>query len=73
MIVHLPFILILTVVHLGHVFQGVEHGLHNSFICAVHVLSDFVRVSADKLALYTPNIDRKEFNEVSHSIALLAG
>lgn len=73
MIVHLPFILVLTVVHLGHVFQRVEHGLHNSLICAIHVLSDIERVSANKLALYTPNIDGKVFNEVSHSVAFLAG
>ena len=73
MIVHLPFILILTVVHLGHVFQRVEHGLHNSLICAVNILSNIERVSADKLAFYTPNIDGKVFNEVCHSIAFLAG
>jgi hypothetical protein len=71
-IVHLPFILVLTV-HLGHVFQGAEHGLHNLFICAVHALSNFEHVRADELALYTPNIDRKIFNEVNHSVAFLSG
>ena len=72
-IVHLPFILVLTIVHLGHVFQGVKHGLHNLCICAVHALSNFEHVRADELALYTPNIDRKIFNEVSHSVTFLAG
>ena len=34
-------------------------------------ISEHVR--ADELALYTPNIDRKIFNKVSHSVAFLAG
>lgn len=72
MIVQLPFILVLTV-HLRHVFKGAEHGLHNPFICAVHALSNFEHVRADELALYTPNVDRKIFNEVSHSVAFFAG
>lgn len=70
-IVQLPLVLILTV-HLGHVFQRVEHTLHYSGVCAVHALSNFVCVRADKLALYAPDIDWKVFNKVSHSVAFLA-
>lgn len=72
MIVHLPFIFVLTI-QLGHVFQGAEHGLHNLFICTVHALSNFEHIRADKLALYTPNIDWEIFNKVSHSVTFLAG
>ncbi len=71
MIIQLLFVLILTV-HLGHVFQGVEHTLHNSAVCAVHTLSNFECIRADKLALYTSNVDWEVFNEVNHSVAFLA-
>jgi hypothetical protein len=70
MIVQLALVFFLPA-HLSHVFQGVEHGLHNSVVRAVHALPNFERLRSNELVFNAPDIDGEVFDEMGYSIAFL--
>lgn len=71
MIVQLALVFFLAA-HLGHVFQGVEHGMHDSVVRAVHALPNFERLRSDELIFNAPDIDGEVFDEMGYSVAFLA-
>lgn len=70
MIVQLALFFFLPI-HLSHVFQGVEHGMHDPVVRAIHALPNFERLRSNELAFNAPDIDGEVFDEVGYSIAFL--
>jgi len=72
MIVELSFILAFAI-HLGHLLEGIKHGLHNLVVCSVHVHADFQSIATDKLRLHSSYVYGEPLNERSNTSPLLAG
>ena len=71
MIVQLTLIFTLPV-HLGHLLQRCEHGLHYSVVRGVDDLPHLQRVRADKLCLDTADIRGEILDERRDTVTFLA-
>lgn len=70
--VQLALVLTLSV-HLGHLFQGLEHGLDDSVVSGIHRTPYLQRISTEELVLNETNVHREVFDEMDHALPFLAG
>ena len=70
MIVQLALVFFLPA-HLSHVFQGVEHGMHDFVVRAVHALPNFESLRSNEMVFNATDIDGEVFDEMGYSIAFL--
>jgi hypothetical protein len=59
-------------VHLCHLLERIEHGLHDLLISSFDIVADFQSIGADELCFDAADIYREIFDEWSNTLAFLA-
>ncbi len=59
-------------VHFGHLFEALEHGIHDTFVRSVDDSSYLETVGTEKLAFDTSDVTREQSHEGSYTFTLLA-
>jgi len=72
MIVEMAFILSFTV-HFCHLFEGIEHALHDFLVGIIDTRPYLEIISTNELSFDFAYVDREVFDEVGHPLTLFAG
>jgi hypothetical protein len=72
MVVEMAFILSFAI-HFCHLFEGIEHALHDFLVSIIDTRPYLEIVGTNELGFDFANVNREVFDEVGHSFTLFAG